>query len=81
MNVSLDSFFKLAPYCNEYQAYKHFFDSENKKSEEKFKTSKNALPSKVTDVGKKNFIFVPRLTKFNLNPRWSCQLLYWTDKE
>lgn len=58
MNVSLDSFFKLAPYCNEYQTHKNFFESENKESEEKFKTSNNAVPSKVIDVGKKNFIFV-----------------------
>jgi len=76
MNVSLDGFLKLAPHCNEYLTYKHFFDSENKESEEKFKTSNNAVPSRVTDAGKKNFIFVSRLTTFHLNPGWSCQLLY-----
>jgi hypothetical protein len=69
MNVSLDSLFKLAPYCNEYQTHKHFFESENRESKEKFKTSNNAVPSKVIDVRKKNFIFVPRLTTCHLNPR------------
>jgi len=76
MNVSLDSFFKIGPHCNEYQTHKYFFESENKESEEKFKTSNNEVPSKVTDIGKKNFIFVSRLATFHLNPRWSCQLLY-----
>jgi hypothetical protein len=59
-----------------YQAYKHFFDSENKESGEKFKTPNNAVPSKVINVGNKNFIFVSRLSTFHLNPRWSCQLLH-----
>jgi len=68
MNVSLDSLFKIVPYCNEYQTHKHFFESESRESEEKFNTSNNAVPSKVTDVRKKNFIFVPRLTTFHLNP-------------
>jgi hypothetical protein len=64
-NECFNSVLKLAPYFNNYQAYKHSFESGWGENAGKFKTSNSGVLSNVIDVGKKNFIFVSRLTIFH----------------